>query len=279
MKNILLAINPDKPSIACMEFGCYLAKLTESRLTAVFVEKHLAGKSPGLITVLGVPYVETIVDSDLPGYAKQEEMRAIYRDTFTKICESRGVRHSIIQDLDYAVDRLIDESRFADLLIIARDTSLQEKAGPSPSEFVKDVIAAAECPVMVAPITFTDIDQLVLAYDESRSSAFAIKQFSYLFPELDALKLTLLHVITSDNGNEIQVKRLSKWLNAHYNCADFKTMSGHVSTELYKYLFNRKKTLVIMGAYGRGALSRLLSSSTADSLLETLDLPFFFAHH
>jgi hypothetical protein len=277
MKNILLAINPDKPSIPCMQFGCYLAKLTQSRLTAVFIEKHSAVKSPTLTTVFGVPYVETILASDLPGYAKHEEMRAIYMETFAKICEERGVRYSINQDLDYPLDGLIAESRFADLLLIARDTSPQDNVGKSPSEFVKDVIAAAECPVMVTPITFTDIDQLVLAYDESSSSAFAVKQFSYLFPELDELKLTMLHVI--ENENEIQIKKLSNWLSAHYNCADFKTMTGQARSELYKYLFNRKKTLVIMGAYGRNSLSTLLSSSTADSLLETLDLPFFFAHH
>lgn len=279
MKNILLAINPEKPSIPCMQFGCYLAQLTQSRLTAVFVGKHLADKSPALKTVFGVPYVETIVASDLPGYAQHEGMRAIYMETFTKICEDRGVRHSINQDLDYPLDGLIAESRFADLLVIARDTCLEEKMGQSPSDFVKDIIAAAECPVMVAPITFTDIDQIVLAYDESRSSAFAVKQFSYLFPEIDELKLTMLHVNESENENEIQRKKLSHWLSAHYNCAVFKTMTGKASTELYKYLYNKKKVLVIMGSYGRNALSTLLSPSTADSLLETLDLPFFFAHH
>ncbi|WAC13474.1 universal stress protein [Dyadobacter pollutisoli] len=279
MKNILLAINPEKPSIPCMQFGCYLAQLTQSRLTAVFVEKHLADKSPALKTVFGQPYVETIIAGDLPGYGQHEEMRAIYMETFAKICEDRGVRHSINPDLGYPLEGLIADSRFADLLVIARDTCPDEKMGQSPSDFVQDIIAAAECPVMVAPITFTDIDQIVLAYDESRSSAFAVKQFSYLFPETDELKITMLHVDEGKDGNEIQREKLSHWLAAHYNCAVFETMTGKASAELYKYLHKKKKALVIMGSYGRNTLSKLLSPSTANSLLETLDLPFFFAHH
>ncbi|MCF2494104.1 universal stress protein [Dyadobacter chenhuakuii] len=279
MKNILLAINPEKPSIPCMQFGCYLAQLTQSRLTAVFGEKHLAGESPALKTVFGVPYVETILGSDLPGYAEHEEMRAIYMETFTKICEDRGVRHSINPDLTSPREGLIQESRFSDLLVIAKDTSLEHKTGQSPSDFIRDIIVKAECPVIVAPITFTEIDEILLAYDESRSSAFAVKQFSYLFPEMDELKLTMLHVNESGHENELQREKLSHWLSAHFNYAAFKAVSGKAGPELYKYLYDKKRTLVIMGSYGRTSFSTLLSPSTADSLLENLDLPFFFAHH
>lgn len=278
MKNILLAIDPEKPSIPSMQFGCYLAQLTQSRLTAFFVEQHLADKAPALKTVYGFPYVETIVASDLPGYSEHEELRTIYMETFRKICEDRGIRYSIGQDPEYPLEGLVAESRFADLLIISRDTGLGEKTGQSPSDFVKDIITRAECPVMVTPKTFTEIDEIVLAYDESRSSAFAIKQFSYLFPEMDELKITMLHVNESEDGSEIQREKLSHWLGAHFNCAAFKTMTGNASSELYRHLDNKKRTLVIMGSYGRNALSTLLSPSTADSLLENLDLAFFFAH-
>ncbi|MCU7375742.1 hypothetical protein PEC18_34235 [Paucibacter sp. O1-1] len=143
-------------------------------------------------------------------------------------------------DLGYPLEGLIADSRFADLLVIARDTCPDEKMGQSP-DFVQDIIAAAECPVMVAPITFTDIDQIVLAYDESRSSAFAVKQFSYLFPETDELKITMLHVDEGKDGNEIQREKLSHWLAAYYNCAVFETMTGKASAELYKYLHKKKR--------------------------------------
>lgn len=281
MKNILLVTNPEKPSIPCMQFGCYLAQLTQSRLTAVFVEKHLADKSPALKAVLGMPYVETILESDLPGYAEHQEMQALYVETFKKICEDRGVRCGISQDLNSPLDGLIQESRFADLLIISRDTSLEHKTGQSPSDFVKDVTAKSECPVIIAPVTFTEIEEILLAYDESRSSAFAIKQFSYLFPEMDELKLTMLHVSESESedATEVQREKLSHWLSAHFNYAAFKTVSGKAGRELYKCLYNKKRTLVIMGSYGRSPFSTLLSPSTADLLLENLDLPFFFAHH
>lgn len=262
-----------------MQFGCYLAQLTQARLTAVFLEKHLADKAPALKTVYGIPYVETIVASDLPRYTEHEEMRAVYIETFKKICEDKGIRHSINQDLDDPFEGLIAESRFADLLVINRNTSLGEDTGQSPTNFIKNIIAKAECPVITAPITFNEINEIVLAYDDSRSSAFAVKQFSYLFPEMDDMKITMLHVDEGEHENDIQKEKLSNWISAHYSYPVFKTMKGKASSELYKHLYNQKKTLVIMGSYGHNALSTLISPSTADSLLENLDLPFFFAHH
>ncbi|NIJ52558.1 universal stress protein [Dyadobacter arcticus] len=279
MKNILLAINPDKPGLPCLQFGCYLAQLTQSRLTAVFLENRQADPTPSLEIRYSMPYVETIVDSDLPNYAEHEETRSIYIEIFKKICEDRGVRYNIHQDLNSPLEGIIAESRFADVLLISRDISFEDQSVDVPSGFVKNILAKTECPIIAAPITFDEVDEILFAFDDSRSSAFALKQFSYLFPELEDLKLTMLHVRKDEDEDELRTEKLSQWVSNHYNYPVFKVVTGNPVPELFKYLSDKKRTFVIMGSYGRSSLSTMLDPSTADSLLENLDLPFFFTHN
>jgi hypothetical protein len=277
MKNLFLMINPENPDITSIQFGCYLAKNTQSRLTGLFLGKRRQ-EVPALEMAYGVPYVETVVAGDLPGYEQQIASCKRSMEQFQKMCEVENVKFNIRQ-IEFSIDEVTAETRFADLVILSRDISPENDHGPVPSDFVKDILSRTECPVLVAPLTFDRIEEILLAYDESRSSAFAIKQFTYLIPEMEDLKITMLHVRKDPDEDEFQRDKLSQWATTHYSYPVFKIMIGNPGSELYKHLFNKKKTLVIMGSYGRGAVSSLLQPSTADSLLENLDLPFFFAHH
>jgi hypothetical protein len=62
---------------------------------------------------------------------------------------------------------------------------------------------------VLAPAEFTGIDEIIFCYDASKSAVFAIKQFSYLFPEFSTKKLTVLEV---EHETEFQ-KEKKKCLN------------------------------------------------------------------
>lgn len=279
MKNVILIINPDEVSISSIHFGCYVAQLTESRLTGLFLEKNIGNQTPTLKSLFGQTYVETIVASDLPGYQEHSAARMNSLEIFKKICLENGVRFSIVSQVSFSVKEIVAETRFADLLIISREITLEQDSEKAPSDFLKEILSQNECPVMVAPLTFDGIDEILLAYDESRSSAFAIKQFTYLFPELEALKLTMLHVQKHFDHSDVHWEKLTRWISAHYSYPIIKVVEGNPGPELLNFLSLKRRTLVIMGSYGRNALSSMVFPSTADTLLESLDLPFFFTHH
>jgi hypothetical protein len=70
MKNILLVIDADHLNKENILFGCYLAALTESRLTGIFLENNVLDPVPAVKMAYGMPYTETMVASDAPGYHK-----------------------------------------------------------------------------------------------------------------------------------------------------------------------------------------------------------------
>ena len=57
MKNILVAVDATKLDLNTLDFACYLARLTNSKITAAFLENLVADKKPLLKNIQGKAYV------------------------------------------------------------------------------------------------------------------------------------------------------------------------------------------------------------------------------
>lgn len=279
MKKILLALDAAHMDTEVLHFACNIATLTHSTLTGYFISIY--NEEEEVVNMaFGMPYVETIVAKDLPGYATLQEKKEENIRLFEKTCAVKGVR-SQVQDhpTKYPAQTIIEESRFADLIILQATTGFEAGLEKAPTGFSKEVLAAAECPVIVAPQNITDIDEIIFAYDGSRSAVFAIKQFSYLFPELADKKIIVLQVNDDEVLPVTEREKLGRLLRMHYSSIGFQVLQGKPTDELFNYLLDKQNTLVVMGAYGRSWLSGLFKPATAGLLLKTINLPFFITHH
>jgi hypothetical protein len=182
------------------------------------------------------------------------------------------------RDRGVPVEDILLESRFSDLIVVDPETSFHHIEKGFPGRFIRDVLLAAECPVLVSPYSFDSLEEVIFAYNGTSSSVFAIKQFTYLFPEFKHKKAVVVNV---RNGEESAIEeqfKMKEWLSAHYEAVDFVLLKGDASDELFGYLLGRKNAIVVLGAYGRGILSRFLKPSHASLLLRTINLPIFIAH-
>jgi hypothetical protein len=146
------------------------------------------------------------------------------------------------------------------------------------TDFVKDILKKSECPVIIAPERFEGIDEIIFTYNGTASAAFAIKQSTYLFPELYNEKVTIIQVNEKGEWVNRDKYNFAKWLKDHYTNLYFEALKGNADTKLFKYLFKRKNIFLVMGAYGRNALSQFFKHSLADLLIKTVTQPIFIAH-
>ena len=160
---------------------------------------------------------------------------------FLKTREKKGVQGEVIQKResyehrDSPADEAIKATRFADLLILDAETSFDNEVEALPTAFVKRVVSASECPVIIAPTSIDRIDNIVFCHDGNRSSVFAMKQFTYLFPPLLGKNVIVLEV-----GSENETKHkeeITSWLRGNYNKIEFHTLEGEPAEELFKYFF------------------------------------------
>jgi len=275
MEKILLAIDAAEIDKKSLDFACYLARLTKSKITGVFLDNLLAGEIPFKLTqtVMAQAYDE------IDAYSKARKLIEQNIEWFRQGCINREVTYSVHRDHGVPADEMIIESRFADVLVTDAETSFRKRFEGPPSAFVQDILKKAECPVIIAPASFEPVEEVIFAYNGTASAMFAIKQFTYLFPQLSTKKVSVIQVNETGKWEDSQKHKFIEWLKGHYSAIHFEALRGDSDNALFDYLFKRKNMFLVMGAYGRTSLSQFFKRSAADLLLKTITQPIFIAHH
>ncbi|MBS1603332.1 MAG: universal stress protein, partial [Bacteroidetes bacterium] len=233
MEKIMLALDAHQLNISTVDFACYIARLTRSKLTGVFLE----GVNPedyGYIPGSG----DASYEDGGKDLTEQQVTKTI--EQFRESCICRETSNLVHRDRGMPLSEVLEESRFADLIIVDPSTSFSRSDRGIPSGFVKDVLEGSECPVLVAPYSFSAIEEIILTYDGSESSVFAIKQFAHLFPGLTDKKVVVVSVRDLEGGSLEQQYKIKEWLKAHYPQAEFVVLNGNASDELFGYLIEKK---------------------------------------
>ena len=183
MEKILLAIDAINPDKNALEFACYLGRLTKSKVTGIFLENLAAEERLVLKQMHGMTYVDWVVDEKSDDHKAKMELIEKNILSFKESCINGGVSYSLHRDSGVPVRELIEESRFADVMVVDAETSFNKRYEGTPTEFIRGILRKTECPVIIAPESFKAIDEINFTYNGSSSSVFAIKMFSYLFPE------------------------------------------------------------------------------------------------
>lgn len=279
MGKILLAINAVNLNIPALDFACYTGRLTNSKVTGVFLENLVADKNAVLRKAYSSQYAEPEMDQAPNDYVNKGQLIEKNISIFKEACENRSTMCNIHRDNGTPAHEIINESRYADLIIADASTSFNKRYAGTPTEFVKDILKEAECPVIIAPERFTGIDEIIFTYDGSKSAAFAIKQFTYLFPELDDRRVIMLQVNKEGVWADHDKYNLREWLQNRYSVIGFEALKGNAEDKLFDYLVKRKNAFIVMGAYGRNSLSTLFKPSHADLLIKTINQPIFISHY
>ena len=271
MHKFLVVINASQPHASTIDFACRLAAFTQNSLTGLFVEnpyfkseEKLANDEKKFQPEVGKLYKKTAL-------ATTDEAVALFK----KRCHHA----TVFVTKGEPIQEVLRESRYADLLIVEPGIDFYGEEEPMPSHFTREMLTHSECPVLLAPENSAEMEEVVFCYDGSASAVFAIKQFTYLFPAFKNTSLVLLEVIGSGTDEYIDERQqILAWLQAHYKKVEYKSLAGKAADELFTYFFMKEKKLVVMGSYGRSALSNFFRQSAADTLIRSVDLPVFITH-
>ena len=274
MQRIVLATNELSGSPHALDFACYLGRLTNSKISGFLLENLAPNNSQDLYRNSAMP--EGYQRKSAASTSYQSEVVAIDHSValFKNACEKRGVRYSIQRVKDKLVNQIVRESRYADIVVAEVEGSFHSKT----EHFIKELLEDAECPIVIAPESFEGIDEVVFTYNGTRSSMYAIKQFCYLFPQLDDKKVTVIEVDEEGVSSPEEKDKFREWMSGHYSSIGYTVLKGDTESELFAALLRKKNVFIVMGAYGRGRLSRFFKHSRADLLVKTLTQAIFIAH-
>lgn len=266
MKKILLAVDSCQPSWPALDFACYLGKLTRSPVTGIFlhnlIHRGAGPASDGYTLTQGVPY-------ETNDHARR----------FAEACCLREVPVRLHRDNGDPANALISETKMADILVVDPELSFNKRIEGSITTFAKDVLRQIACPILIAPEQKLPPKEIIFTSNGTASSIFSIKQLTYLFPEWHHLPVTVVQVSKSGMGDTAEQRLLTEWLSQYYQQLSFETVRGDAGMRLFEQLTSRRGSVLVMGAFGRTALSRLFKRSHADQLLRMLRQPVFITNY
>ena len=85
---------------------------------------------------------------------KDKATRKYAINSFKADCEKAGLEFSIHHDKNGAVKDLLHENIYADMLVISKKENFSIYQHKFPSDFLQDVLADVQCPIMVVPEKF-----------------------------------------------------------------------------------------------------------------------------
>lgn len=199
---------------------------------------------------------------------------------FQQLCSEVDIEYNLHRDRNFAIQEILHESIYADLMFIDGKETFMAYEENQPTRFMRTLLANVECPVFIAPSQYVPIRKVVLLYDGEPSSVYAVRMFSYLLPSLKSENIEVVTVQSDEDQLSLPDKRLmTEFMDRHFDTANYKILRGLPEAVILDHLKHEDPgTLVVLGAYRRGMVSRWFRPSMADILMRSLHLPLFIAH-
>ncbi len=213
---------------------------------------------------------------------KAEEQRMVdqSKNKFIEACQSSNIKYHLIDTHeDWNKDLFVKESRFTDLVVLSDELFRNSLYNDQPNFFMQEVLRGSECPVVVVPDAFQKIERLAAAYDSTKDSVFALKQFAYLFPQLTDLPAEFVYVKNKPSEYIPSLELLEEYASLHFNSLATEKLPFDTHAQFLSWLEGKRNGLLITGSFGRSAVSHLLKPSFADQIIHAHPCPVFIAHH
>ncbi len=267
MKKVLIAFDGVNYSEGAMEFAYKLNKLSPIFLTGIFLPQTQLSS------------LWSYSDAPIP-LAEDDEFDAMNLniEKFEKDCKERNIQYSLHKDIfNLAIPSLSRESVFADLLILASEEFYQSFGTREANAYLEDALHEVECPVVIVPDHFSFPEKIILAYDGSTESVYAIKQFVYLFPELCNRPSMLAYANDREVGipKEMNIREL---VDRHFNHPEYVDLQFDGRKYFDSWLEENQGAILVSGSFGRSYFSQLLKKSFVHEVIGQHKLPVFIAH-
>lgn len=280
MKKILWIVNPLSFQESDIQFPFYLSELIKGEILVCFRETGLPDAIPVMSDNTVFPTVDYRVVSEpvLMTEKKNEALigaHNLIRGFFT----ARNKSISFNKDSEMLTDDIISASRFADVMITKTTSVHATENEQVTTDEAERFLTESYCPVLLAPDEMSEIKSIILTYNGSYSSVYAIKQFAYIFNTLKDVPVEVLTITERGKDHETPEKELIHgFLSSHFNNISYKIIKGDPETEIMLELMYKKNAIVTFGAFGRNRISRMIRPSDAAQAIRYINIPIFVTH-
>lgn len=282
IKRILVALDLDTDTPIAIRYAISLAEkhnASVSGLAVIDTENidHTVGVGP-----IGTMYYA----HQLRDYLTEEarEQAGMILQKFEEMVEGSGLRHSEILGEGAPFERIVEDLKFHDLLIIGRDSHFFYNRPQKETRTLAKVVKNGSAPVMVVPPGYSHIDHITVAHDGSIAAARALQWFVQLNAFGNDMPIDLLNVYGKRDGEREEKSRLLLHLAADYlrnhgyhRISQVALPGGDTAETIIEHAAGAGSKMIILGAHSMSAIKRLTFGSVTHSLIMNAGVPLFLS--
>jgi len=272
MKKIIVALDGEHFPMGAFEFAKCINEGSDILLAGVFLSSVDYSKLLAFSGIDGVTLMpELLMRND------DDELISRNIHLFEEACTRDGMHFRVHKDNNgMALASLVEETRFADLLLVSSELFYKNVGDRQPNFYLEEILKKSECPVMLVPEKFREPVEILLAYDGSESSVFAIKQFAYLFPELAGKPATLFSIGADEDLPQYSL--VTELISRHYPNLQVEHKRMVDKRDFTAWLNEHAESYIVMGAFSRNFLSQFFKKSFASSVIAENRMLVFISH-
>lgn len=269
MKKIIAAFDALKLSKSTNNYALYLAQEIPANITGVFVEDIPLNNTDSPVRTVG--------ETKKINASHRKDRKDVIRD-FEASCREAHVDYTVCRDNHLPMHDLLNESIYADAMVININETFTEYP-QAPMRSIRQLLAETQCPLLIVPDDYKPVNKIILLYDGSPSSVYAIKIFNNLFENKQEMDIEVVTAKpTEDEAPQANSRLIKEFLNRHYPHATYTVLKGKPEEAITEYIAKqRDNALVVMGGYQRSSVQRSFKVTLTDALMRKLKFPLFIA--
>jgi len=275
IKKILLALDSDSDTPVALRYAIEIAQRYDAEITALAVIDLGGIEAESRGGGIGSMYYGEKLRESLTEEPRQKAQELIRE--FEELIAGSGVRHTKVVKEGVPYDRIIEDAKYHDLLVIGREPHFFYSR---PKQYTKTLAAVVEdtvSPTLIVGDEYRAINRVLIAYDESHAAAQAMREFLQLQPFGTAVEVDILNVYEEDaSESELRLNLAKEYVSRYgFNVKAISRQGREARKEIIAYATEIQADLVVAGAHSRSGLRKLAFGSNIDLLVEQFPAPLF----
>ena len=273
MKKILIAFNGAHFPTSSLDFAVDMNNDAPIMLTGIFLPSVDYANFLNF-TYYGLAVPPFYIDE----YADDKQQIEKNKEAFKAFCSRHNIKYRIHDEImEDIIKGLCVETRFADMLVLNSLYFSEGLGDMVQDDYIEKTLHKAECPIVLLPAAYDAPENIVIAYDGSPSSMFAIKQFVYTLPHLTDLN-TLIVYIGKEDHDIPSWELIKEYAPNHFNQLAIFKLDIDARKYLSSWMEERGATMLVCGAFGRSNFSQLFKETFVKELIQEAETPLYIAH-
>ena len=269
-KDIMVYVDDNEVSDVRIRLAAELAQSHEAHLIGVYVKRALHIPSPAEI------------EDESGLLAAQLTLSGEFEKKAKIIFEERVNHYSVNSEWRVSGGRVTDAlsllAHYVDLVVLGVNTKV-----PRNIQTADETLMVAGRPVLAVPYSSAETlvgQRVIVAWDESRESARAVKDSMPILQNADSVR-----VVTAGRDEKesmADAARICMHLSRHGVTAIPMALAAkrekEVSKGILKQVVDMNADLLVMGAYGHTRLHEVILGGVTDYVMNQMKVPVFLSH-